>query len=103
MTRAGERPEVVLEATYGWYWASDTLAECGAVTHLAHPLGVKAFEYRRVKNDFRDAAGLADLLRVGRPPPPQPGVDRAPAPSGGARGGPAPRPTGLHALPVRRP
>jgi hypothetical protein len=52
MTRAGEHPEVVLEATYGWYWATDTLAECGAVTHLAHPLGVKAFEYRRVKNDL---------------------------------------------------
>jgi hypothetical protein len=26
MTRAGEAPEVVLEATYGWYWAADTLA-----------------------------------------------------------------------------
>src|SRR3954465_4648970 len=68
MTRAGEHPEVVLEATYGWYWASDTLAECGAVTHLAHPLGVKAFEYRRVKNDLRDACDLADLLRMERLP-----------------------------------
>lgn len=68
MTRAGEHPEVVLEATYGWYWASDTLAECGAATHLAHPLGVKAFEYRRVKNDFRDSCDLADLLRMGRLP-----------------------------------
>jgi transposase len=68
MTRAGEHPEVVLEATYGWYWASDALAECGAVTHLAHPLGVKAFEYRRVKNDLRDAVDLADLLRMGRLP-----------------------------------
>lgn len=68
MTRAGEHPEVVLEATYGWYWASDTLAELGAVTHLAHPLGVKAFEYRRVKNDVRDACDLADLLRMGRLP-----------------------------------
>lgn len=68
MTRAGERPEVVLEATYGWYWATDTLAECGASTHLAHPLGVKAFEYRRVKNDFRDSVDLADLLRMGRLP-----------------------------------
>jgi len=29
---------------------------------------VKAFAYRRVKNDFRDAADLADLLRMGRPP-----------------------------------
>jgi transposase len=40
---------VVLEATYGWYWAVDALREQGAVVHLAHPLGVKAFEYRRVK------------------------------------------------------
>jgi transposase len=36
--------------------------------HLAHPLGVKAFEYRRVKNDVRDATDLADLLRMGRLP-----------------------------------
>ena len=33
--------------------------------HLAHPLGVKAFSYRRVKNDPEDAADLADLLRMG--------------------------------------
>src|SRR6059058_4182223 len=68
MARAGECPEVVLEATYGWYWAADELAELGAVVHLAHPLGVKAFSYRRVKNDERDAADLADLLRMGRLP-----------------------------------
>ena len=36
--------------------------------HLAHPLGVKAFAYRRVKNDVRDATDLADLLRMGRLP-----------------------------------
>jgi transposase len=68
MARAGECPEVVLEATYGWYWAADMLAELGAHVHLAHPLGVKAFSYRRVKNDERDAADLADLLRMGRLP-----------------------------------
>jgi transposase len=68
MARAGEDPEVVLEATYGWYWAVDALQAAGAHVHLAHPLGVKAFEYRRVKNDFRDAADLADLLRMGRLP-----------------------------------
>src|ERR671916_2256528 len=68
MARAGEAPEVVLEATYGWYWAADALAELGARVHLAHPLGVKAFSYRRVKNDRRDAADLADLLRMGRLP-----------------------------------
>jgi len=68
MARAGQCPEVVLEATYGWYWAVDALQAGGANVHLAHPLGVKAFEYRRVKNDFRDAADLADLLRMGRLP-----------------------------------
>ncbi len=68
MARAGEAPEVVLEATYGWYWAADTLAELGANVHLAHPLGVKMFSLRRVKNDERDAADLADLLRMGRLP-----------------------------------
>ena len=68
MARAGRSPQVVIEATYGWYWAVDALAAGGAVVHLAHPLGVKAFEYRRVKNDVRDATDLADLLRLGRLP-----------------------------------
>jgi hypothetical protein len=36
--KAGVEPEVVLEATYGWYWAADVLAEAGARVHLAHPL-----------------------------------------------------------------
>ena len=35
MARAGECPEVVLEATYGWYWAADTLAELGATVWSA--------------------------------------------------------------------
>lgn len=66
--RAGAQPEVVLEATYGWYWAADVLTEAGARVHLAHPLGIKGFTYRRVKNDVRDATDLADLLRMGRLP-----------------------------------
>jgi hypothetical protein len=65
VARAGERPEVVLEATYGWYWAADVLAELGASVHLAHPLG-NHWGNRRVKNDQRDAADLIDLLRLGR-------------------------------------
>src|SRR3954452_3465493 len=68
IAQAGEHPQVVLEATYGWYWAVDVLQEAGAEVHLAHPLGVKGFAYRRVKNDLRDAADLADLLRMGRLP-----------------------------------
>jgi transposase len=68
IAKAGEAPEVVLEATYGWYWAVDVLHDAGAQVHLAHPLGVKGFAYRRVKNDIRDASDLADLLRMGRLP-----------------------------------
>lgn len=68
IAKAGPDPEVVLEATYGWYWAADVLAEAGATVHLAHPLGVKGWQYRRVKNDAKDAEGLADLLRMGRLP-----------------------------------
>lgn len=68
--KAGPDAEVVLEACYGWYWAADVLTGQlgGERVHLAHPLGVKGFAYRRVKNDERDAAGLADLLRMGRLP-----------------------------------
>jgi transposase len=40
VTSAGANPRVVLEATYGWYWAVDALQEAGAEVHLAHPLGV---------------------------------------------------------------
>jgi transposase len=68
IAKAGAAPRVVLEATYGWYWAADVLAAAGAEVHLAHPLGVKGFAYRRVKNDVRDAADLADLLRMQRLP-----------------------------------
>src|SRR5439155_15637905 len=68
IARAGENPRVVAGATYGWYWAADVLEEAGAEVHLAHPLGVKAYTYRRVKNDERDAADLAGLLRMGRLP-----------------------------------
>lgn len=81
MARAGEAPEVVAEATYGWYWAADALAELGAQVHLAHPLGVRMFSYRRVKNDARDAADLADLLGDGTTAR---GVDRATADAGAA-------------------
>ena len=65
IAEAGPNPEVVLEATYGWYWAADVLAAEGASVHLAHPLG-NNWGHRRVKNDERDATDLADLLRLGR-------------------------------------
>ena len=64
----GPQAEVAMEATWGWYWAADVIAECGARLHLAHPLGIAGYENRRVKNDIRDATLLADLLRLGRLP-----------------------------------
>jgi transposase len=68
LAKAGPDPEVVLEATYGWYWAADLLQACGARVHLAHPLGVKMFGYQRVKTDARDSTNLAELLRMDRLP-----------------------------------
>ena len=64
---AGEAPEVVLEATYGWYWAADLLADVGASVHLANPRALNWGE-RRVKNDVADATDLAHMLRLGRLP-----------------------------------
>ena len=92
MTEAGERLETVRitndpeylrrgdgprrGGTRRWCWRPPTAGtgrrtrwpSSGATVHLAHPLGVKAFAYRRVKNDVRDATDLADLLRMGRLP-----------------------------------
>jgi transposase len=67
VTAAGPQPEVVIEATCGWYWIVDLLQELGATVHLAHP---KALNWgdRRVKNDVVDATDLADMLRLGRLP-----------------------------------
>ena len=67
VTAAGEGVEVVIEATYGWYWAVDVLQELGATVHLANP-NVLNWGERRVKNDVVDATDLADMLRLGRLP-----------------------------------
>src|SRR6478735_1026592 len=64
---AGPEPEVVIEATYGWYWIVDWLQEQGATVHLANPSGLN-WGTRRVKNDERDATDLIDMLRLGRLP-----------------------------------
>ena len=68
VTAAGPDAEVAMEATWGWYWAADVIAECGVRLHLAHPLGIAGYANRRVKNDVADATLLADLLRMGRLP-----------------------------------
>ena len=56
---------MVIEATYGWYWAVDLFRAAGFSVHLSHPSG-NDWGNRRVKNDERDARDLADLLRLGR-------------------------------------
>ena len=67
LREAGEHPEVAIEATYGWYWAVDTLQELGANVHLVNPSGLN-WEDRRVKNDYRDCCDLLDRMRLGKLP-----------------------------------
>jgi transposase len=71
-----ELPEVVIEATCGWYWAYDSLVDAGAKVHLANPSALN-WGQRRVKNDERDAQDLADMLRVGRLPEAWPAPQKA--------------------------
>jgi transposase len=54
----------VFEATYGWSWFADLLADVGIPAHMAHPLATKAISAARVKNDAVDAKTLAHLLRT---------------------------------------
>jgi len=56
--------QVAFEATYGWGWFADLLADAGISAHMAHPLGTKAIASARVKNDAVDAKTLAHLLRT---------------------------------------
>ena len=64
IAEAGPDPEVVVEATYGWYWLVDLLRDNGARVHLASPSGLNWGD-RRVKNDERDALDLVRMLRLG--------------------------------------
>ncbi len=61
---APEPVSVVFEATYGWGWFADLLADAGIEAHMAHPLATKAISSGRVKNDAVDARTLAHLLRT---------------------------------------
>jgi transposase len=82
IAKAGKNPRVVVEAAYGWYWAADVLEEAGAEVHLAHPLGVKAFTYRRVKNDplteLRSVSAAQDRCALRRPIAGMPGRSESP-------------------------
>ena len=64
---AGPNPEVVVEATFGWYWLVDLLQANGCSVHLASPSQLN-WGNRRVKNDERDALDLVRQLRLGELP-----------------------------------
>jgi transposase len=51
--------KVAFEATYGWSWFADLLADAGIPAHMAHPLATKAISAARVNNDAVDATTLA--------------------------------------------
>jgi transposase len=84
VAEAGPDPEVVVEATYGWYWVVDLLQANGARVHLANPQGLN-WGQRRVKNDERDAIDLADMS----PGSAAGGVDRPAGDPGAALSDPA--------------
>jgi transposase len=67
VAEAGPDLEVVVEASYGWYWVVDLLEANGAESTSLTPRGLN-WGQRRVKNDERDAIDLADMLRLGRLP-----------------------------------
>jgi transposase len=69
VAEAGEGSDVAFEATYGWYWLADLLEADGHRVHMAHPLAMRGMtSNRRVKTDWKDAALLADLMRMGSLP-----------------------------------
>ena len=53
---------VAFEATYGWGWFADLLADLGLSAHMSHPKRTKAISSARVKNDAVDAEGYAKNL-----------------------------------------
>lgn len=67
VSAAGPGPEVVLEATFGWYWLVDLLQANQCNVHLASPSQLN-WGNRRVKNDERDALDLVRKLRLGELP-----------------------------------
>jgi transposase len=56
--------EVAFEATYGWSWFADLLADAAIPARMAHPLATKAISAARVNNDAVDAETLAHLRRT---------------------------------------
>src|SRR4051794_41961743 len=80
VSQAGDGAEVVIEATYGWYWAVDLLQDAGFNVHLAHPSGNDWGQRRGEKGESgaRGLGGLVGPRRLGGG-----GVAAPPGPGGG--------------------
>jgi hypothetical protein len=95
MARAGEAPEAVLEATYGWYWAADTLPRAGCLGAPGASVGRQGLllppgEKRRTRRD-RSGRPVADGPTAG-------GLDRTAGDPRPAPARPASRQAGRAAL-----
>ncbi len=66
----GQELEVALEATTGWRFVADELAQVGAVVHLAEPAETAARRgnKKRAKSDRADARNIRELSTIGRLP-----------------------------------
>src|SRR5215217_4600136 len=90
VAEAGRSPEVVIEATYGWYWIVDWLQEAGRDGPFGEPVGVElgdpSGQERRTRRDRSD--------RHVAPGSPAGGVDRATGDPGVTRVSAFPRQVG---------
>jgi transposase len=57
------KSQIVLEATWNWYWLGDLLEEQGYRLQMAHPLKTRAIASARIKTDKIDSEILAHLSR----------------------------------------
>jgi len=66
----GQELDVALEATTGWRFVAEELAQVGAVVHLAEPAETAARRgnKKRAKSDRGDARHIRELLTIGRLP-----------------------------------
>src|ERR671937_1193074 len=81
--------EVAFEATYGWSWFADLLADAGIAAHMAHPLATRPSRppgsrtTRSTPRPWRTYCGPTCWLRPGSPHrrPARPAGWSAPAPA----------------------
>ena len=67
IAKAGRSPAVVLEATFGWYWAADALAEAGADVHFGAPAGGEGVHLPPGEKRGSDPHFVIDTAPVRRP------------------------------------